>query len=156
MPKSTKPKGVSSHIVKFPAFRGKTTHDLQNYILKLTPHQLAMLDSLTETDSGTRYYPAVALTDQEKALVGALDGFCWSGVLLARRMRNLEGNTKLFAQLTRSINSANMNSWRPNIDLTLQEESPPSPPKSPSASEDEKREAPASVFELPQMDEWVL
>lgn len=157
MPKTSKVKGVSTHIPKFPVFRGKTVHELQNYIMKLTPHQLAIVDNLTETSSESRYYPAVALTDPEKALVDALDGFCWSGVLLARRMRELEGNTQLFAQLTRTINSSGLNSWKPNIDLALQTARPPSPKKSPSkSSEDEKKEVPVNVFELPQMDTWVL
>ena len=73
--------------------------------------------------------------------------------MLAKRMRDLEECTALFAGLTHSISSA-LIPWTPNLDLALQEEVIHDEPESPSLSEDPEPEQ--RILELPAIDGWVL
>ena len=153
-----KAQGVATHIVKFPKFSGRTIHDLQNYILKLKPQHLCLLDSLTETNKETIYFPSIELNEAQGQTLSYLQGNCWSPVVLARRVREINKHNSV-AQLMNHLSRAKTSFTR-TVRLDLVDSSATPAPESESEEEEEPSESSdvphVQTYELPPMQGWVL
>ena len=152
-----KAQGVATHLIKFPRFTGKTIHDLQNYILKLKPHHLCLLDNLTETNKETTYFPSIELNEAQGKTLSYLQGNCWSPVVLARRVRDINKHESV-AQLMNHLAKAKTSFTRTErldlIDSAPREQSESEEEEEPSESSDSV--PPVQTYELAPIEGWVL
>ena len=79
----------------FKEFKSNHEHDLQDHILKLSPHHLALVDAIvTKANQGKRldpnFYPDVDL-EQFKPLAKQLHGHTHSVISLAKKHREIKG-----------------------------------------------------------------
>ena len=88
-------KAGGHHIRALKMFKGKTRHELQDYIMGLSNHHLAMLDHYAgvargETSNDNGDYPPMANPQEHREVAQMLKGHLDSAVKLARRVRGMD------------------------------------------------------------------
>ena len=155
MPRRKAGPKLGVHISKFPRCTVKTTHELQNYILNLSAQNLNFLDWLTLSNKENEFFPGVELERKQGEVLHLLKDHCFSSVLLARRVRDLNMH-KTIAQLMCYL-SKQKPAFFHKPDVSLEDRVDPEEPEEEvserSVSESSER---VQTFELAPQEGWVL
>ena len=142
------PAKLGSPIPKLKRFNGKTSHDLQKYILSLNASQINLIDMLASDDDFV-YCPSYDISEVHRARLKMLHGHCGSSVQLAKFVRT-SGLAKSISQALNAVSSARSKWMLANVADSIQIKDARQPTPEPSVqeqSEDQKQEAPPSLSE---------
>ena len=90
-------KGFGSHLAasKIKVFRGKNKHELQNFILGMSNHQLNLIDHVVESHHTKTHddvhFPRIPLPQKHHAVLRQLRGHTHTHLALAKRVRHMKG-----------------------------------------------------------------